>query len=352
MVALERKRGAVWPVRAAVLGVALLAFLFLLPMRLLPGEVREKEPEPTATLPVVESSPVPEAVEPVAGWDEGERIRLLTVEGTVEEMSLRDYLWGVTAAEMPASFELEALKAQTVAARTYCQYQRSAGEEKHPGADVCGDYTCCQAYLTREQATAGWGVDAWRYADKIDRAVAETDGLFCLYEGEPIDAVFFSSAAGRTVDAVAVWGTEVPYLRGVDSPEGTEVPGWQTVVTLTPGEFREKLLGAYPQAELSGEPEGWIRDLVADEAGLVLSVRLGGVELSGGQVRSLFGLRSAHFTVQAMEEEVTFQVTGYGHGVGMSQYGANAMAREGKSFQEILEWYYTGTKVGGEERKK
>lgn len=345
MVTKERKRGAVWPARAVILGVALLVFVFLLPLLLLPGEERtERDPLPTATLPVTE--PQPAAVEPVAGWDRSQSLRLLTVEGTVEELTLEDYLWGVTAAEMPASFELEALKAQAVAARTYCMYQRQAGGEKHPGADVCGDYTCCQAYLTREQAEASWGVDAYRYGEKITRAVAETDGLLCLYGDAPIDAVFFSSAAGRTADAVAVWGTEVPYLRGVDSPEGTEVPGWKTVVTLTPAEFREKLLGAYPQADLSGPPEGWFQDLKTDPWGMVLSVKMGGVELSGGQARSLFGLRSAHFTAGATQDAVTFWVTGYGHGVGMSQYGANALAGDGKNFQEILEWYYTGTRVG------
>ena len=343
----REKRRAAWPVRAAGMGLAMVVFLFLLPLLLLPGREGEEEPLPTATLPVAEpSAAAVEGVSPVEGWDESQRLRLLTVEGTVEELSLGDYLWGVTAAEMPASFELEALKAQTVAARTYCLYQREGGGEKHPGADVCGDYTCCQAYLTREQAEAGWGVDAWRYGEKISQAVAETDGLVCLYGGEPIDAVFFSSAAGRTADALAVWGTEVPYLKGVESPEGEEVPGWQTVVTIPRGEFAETLLAAYPQAELGGEAGGWIPGLTADEAGMVTSIRIGGVEMSGGQARSLFGLRSAHFTAEAAEEGVTFRVTGYGHGVGMSQYGANAMAGEGKSFQEILEWYYSGAKVG------
>lgn len=345
MVAQERRRAPVWPLRAAVLGIALVGLLFILPLLLLPGG--EEAPEPTATLPAVTPTAGETGVEPVAGWDEGQKLRLLTVEGTVEEMTLRDYLWGVTAAEMPASFGLEALKAQTVAARTYWMYQSSAGGKKHPEADVCGDYTCCQAYLTREQAEAGWGVDAYRYGEKISQAVAETDGLLCLYEGKPIDAVFFSSTAGRTVDAMAVWGKAVPYLKGVESPEGEEVPGWQTVVTLPTEEFRETFLAAYPQADLSGEEKDWFQDLTADEGGMVTSLKLGGVELSGGQVRSLFGLRSAHFTAAATADTVTFWVTGYGHGVGMSQYGANAMAGEGKNFQEILEWYYTGTKVGG-----
>lgn len=348
MVKQERRRPPAWPLRAAGLGLCLLLFLFLLPLLLLPGEEREErqgggEPLPAATLPLTE----PTAAAPINGWDASQTLRLLKTDGTVEELTLQDYLWGVTAAEMPASFRLEALKAQAVAARTYCLYQRSGEGEKHPGADVCGDYTCCQAYLTPEQAAVGWGSDAAQYAAKITQAVSETDGLLCLYEGEPIDAVFFSSAAGRTSDAVAVWGRNVPYLSAVDSPEGTEVPGWQTVVTFTPAEFTSRLQTAYPDVDLTAPPQDWFRDLVTDDSGMVTSLTIGGVSLSGGQARSLFGLRSAHFTAAATDTEVTFWVTGYGHGVGLSQYGANALAGEGKTFQEILEWYYTGITVGG-----
>ena len=349
MVKQERRRAPAWPLRAAGLGLCLLLFLFLLPLLLLPGEGGEdreppEDPLPTATLPLVEPAPSA-AAEPLRGWDAGQTLRLLKTDGTVEELTLQDYLWGVTAAEMPASFHLEALKAQTVAARTYCLYQRSGEGEKHPGADVCSDYTCCQAYLTPDQAAVGWGADAAQYSAKIAQAVSETDGLLCLYDGEPIDAVFFSSTAGRTSDAVAVWGREVPYLSAVDSPEGQEVPGWQTVVTFTPGEFTARFQAAYPDSDLTALPQEWFRDLTTDDSGMVTSVTIGGVSLSGGQARSLFGLRSAHFTAAATEEAVTFQVTGYGHGVGLSQYGANALAGEGRTFQDILEWYYTGVTV-------
>ena len=341
----ERPRAAApWPRRAMAVGVALLLLLFLLPLLLLPGEVPPAEtmPLPTATLPVV-----PPAATPVAGWDNGQSLKLLLPSGEVEEITLDEYLWRVVAAEMPASFHPEALKAQTVAARTYCLYQRSGAQSKHPGADVCADFTCCQAYLTREQAAAGWGAEAEWYSEKVARAVADTDGLLCLYGGQPIDAVFFSSAAGKTSDAVEVWGTDVPYLVSVDSPEGTEVPGWQTMVTFTPSEFSARLLAQYPEADLSGDPTGWFGGLTNDPSGAVAVITVGGVEMTGTKARSVFGLSSAHFTAAATAESVTFWVTGYGHGVGMSQYGANAMAGEGKSFQEILEWYYTGAQVSG-----
>ena len=337
-----------WPRQALVTGAVLLLLLFLLPFFFLPGEEepggRETpEPVPTATLPILE----PASVTPVPGWDGGQTLRLLKNDGSVETVTLSDYLWGVVAAEMPASFQSEALKAQTVAARTYCLYQRAGAGDKHPGADVCTDSACCQAYLTREQAAAAWGENAQRYSDKITEAVSDTDGLLCLYEGQPIDAVFFSSAAGKTSDAQEVWGSSVPYLASVDSPEGEEVPGWRTVVTFTPAEFREKFLSARPEADFSGDPMGWFQDLTTDDSGAVDTVTIGRVTVTGPQVRAIFGLRSAHFQAAATANTVTFWVTGYGHGVGMSQYGANALAGQGKNFQEILEWYYTGVTVAG-----
>ena len=332
-----------WTRKALLTGLIMVLLIFLLPFLFLSGEGEPRPaptPLPTATLPVLEGEP-----KPVSGWDGSQTLRFLGSGGEVEVMTLRDYLWGVVATEMPAAFQPEALKAQAVAARTYCFHLRQAPGDKHPDADVCGDYTCCQAYLTRAQAEENWGEDASRYVDKITQALDETDGLLCLYGGTPIDALFFSSAAGNTLDAVEVWGSEVPYLRSVTSPEGEEVPGWQTVVTFTPAEFTARFQAVYPDADLTVPFRDWFRDLTTDDSGVVTSVTIGGVCLSGGQARSLFGLRSAHFTAAATDTEVTFWVTGYGHGVGLSQYGANALAGEGKTFQEILEWYYTGVSV-------
>ena len=230
---------------------------------------------------------------------------------------------------MLASFEPEALKAQTVAARTYTLSKMERTVEAHPDADVCTDITCCQAYIDPADAAA----------------VADTDGMAALFQGQPIQAVFFSSAAGRTVDAVEVWGNAVPYLTSVDSPEGDEVPNYHSTVTVPLDEFKSKLLAQYPQADLSGEPAGWFANLVPNSAGGVETVDIGGTTVGGGSLRTLFGLRSTSFTVSASADGVTFSVTGYGHGVGMSQYGANALAKEGKSYDEILKWYYTGIDV-------
>ena len=277
--------------------------------------------------------------------NDGTPSRTITVliHGDVHEMTLEDYTAGALAAEMPASFEEEALKAQAVAARTYAL--NKGPTDNHPDADLCTDYACCQAWISRADAQANWGDSAIEYTNKITAAVAETGNQVILYDGQLIDAVFHSSSASATQDAVEVWGNAVPYLTSVDSPEGDEVPNYHSTVTVPLDEFKSKLLAQYPQADLSGEPAGWFANLVPNSAGGVETVDIGGTTVGGGSLRTLFGLRSTSFTVSASADGVTFSVTGYGHGVGMSQYGANALAKEGKSYDEILKWYYTGIDV-------
>ena len=319
----------------------LLLVVFLGPMLFLggPPEDPEEDPLPTATLPIDRTAITP-------GSDASRLVRVRMEDGTAATLTLADYLWRVVAAEMPASFEREALRAQAVTARTYTLYQMGIGTNpNHPEADMCTDIACCQAYLDPDQAAANWGDGASAYAAKITDAVSSTDGQAIFYEGALIDAVFFSSAAGRTLDAVEVWGGSVPYLTGVESPEGEEVPNYHTTVAVSLEDFRETVLAQYPQADLSGDPSGWFQSLRPTSSGGVNTVEVGGVVVKGSELRSLFGLRSAHFTVTAGAEGVAFSVTGYGHGVGMSQYGANAMARAGASWQEILEHYYTGVTI-------
>ena len=325
--------------QAAAAGLILLLALFLMPLALVSRGEGEL-PVESGSLPIDRT-----VVTPEPALDSAWQVKVKLADGRVETMAMDDYLWGVVAAEMPAAFESEALKAQAVAARTYTLTKLERTTDAHPEADLCTDVNCCQAYRTKEDAAASWGENAQMYTDKIAAAVADTDGVAVLYEGKPIQAVFFSSADGRTVDAVEVWGNSVPYLTGVDSPEGEEVPNYHSTVTLTAEEFRTAFLAQYPGADLSGDPSGWFSNTVSNSAGGVSSMDVGGVTVSGQDLRTLFSLRSTSFTVSAGAEGVIFSVTGYGHGVGMSQYGANAMAQEGKSYEEILKWYYTGVEV-------
>ncbi|MBP1759003.1 MAG: stage sporulation protein [Firmicutes bacterium] len=318
----------------------ILTLLFFLIPLILPGPDRVDEGKGTGEPGESEGSYQ-------GDWKElaGDQTLRVLLNGEVREMPINEYIWGVTAAEMPASFELEALKAQAVAARTYALRRAAVPNQNHPDADVCGDYTCCQAYISPEQAAANWGDNAEVYTAKITRAVADTGLEVIRYQGALIDAVFHSSSAGSTQDAVAVWGSSVPYLVSVNSPEGEEVPNFHSQVSLSAEEFRSAFLAAHAQANLGDDPKWWIGETVRNESGSVEQINIGGVLLRGSDVRSLYKLRSANFTVEAKGDQIVFQVAGYGHGVGMSQYGANTMATQGKGYRDILSWYYTGVTI-------
>ena len=279
--------------------------------------------------------------------DSAKRLRI-QIQGQVQEMDMGTYLLGVLRAEMPASFEEEALKAQAIAARTYTLYRiRGGGSANHPDADACDDHTCCKAYLSAEQAAANWGSMAVYYEEKLARAVRETDGEVLLYDGVPILAVFFSSADGSTQGAGDVWLNDLPYLRKVESPEDEAlVPNYYSTASFTAEEFKSLVLRAYPNADLSDDMSTWVSDIVRNDSDYVASVTVGGVKMRGNDLRTLLSLRSPSFTVECKNNAFTFHVTGYGHGVGMSQYGANALAKEGYSAEEIVQHYFSDTTVG------
>ena len=288
-------------------------------------------------------SPLPPSTDSAAGeqggtvYDSARMLRVL-IEGEVVEMDMETYLRGVVRAEMPASFAEEALKAQAVAARTYTVYKMEhGGSANHPEADACDQVTCCKAYRSEEDAAASWGISTSVYEEKIRKAVAETDGQMVLYDGSPILAVFHSSSPGATSNVEDVC---------VDSPETEEaVPNYYSQETFTLTEFKELFIAQYPTANLSGSPSNWFTNIQQTENGTVQSLQVGGVPLTGGELRTLLGLRSASFTISFSDDMVTFSVTGYGHGVGMSQYGANVLAADGMGYRDILAWYYTGTTV-------
>lgn len=303
-----------------------------------------------------EQTPQPEtAVEPdtislteesvSADLPDGEIKLRAKIGDSLQTVTMADYLPGVLRAEMPPTFAPEALKAQAVAERTYICYQMEKGAKPaHPDADVCDDASCCSAYLSEADARKKWGDNFAAYEEKIQAAVTATDGAVMLYAGEPIMAVFHSSSAGKTAACDDVWSAELPYLVSVKSPETADsVPDYYSVRTFSCDEFKRIFAASHPDADFGGT---WIKDRTENSSGRVERITVGGITVSGGEMRSLYGLRSTCFTVET-GDAVTFHVTGYGHGVGMSQYGAQELAKENKSWQEILKWYYTDITIGG-----
>ena len=255
----------------------------------------------------------------------------------VVQMDLDAYLTGVVLAEMPASFEPEALKAQAVVARTYTMRAHTRGG-KHESAAVCTDAACCQSYISPEDYLAAGGTQ--ENVDKIRNAVGSTNGQVLTYGGELIEATYFSCSGGVTEDAAAVWGADYPYLRSVESPGEEEAAYYSDTVVFSASEF-EGALGR----DLSGSPPSWFGLTTYTTGGGVASMEIGGTAYQGTTLRGLLGLRSTAFSVEADSGSVTITTRGFGHRVGMSQYGADAMAVLGSSYAEILAHYYQGTSL-------
>lgn len=263
----------------------------------------------------------------------GYEIPVRDPDGTRAYMDIDTYLTGVLLAEMPAEFHEEALKAQAVAARTYTWKAYTTGG-KHSDSSICTDSSCCQAYMTKEAYLARGGTT--ENLEKVRRAVEATSNLVLVHGGELIEATYFSSSGGRTEAAVEVWGRDFPYLQPVSSPE----EHFENTVSYSVSEF-QKLLGI----ELSGNPEEWFASVTFTDGGGVDTMQICGEAYTGVELRSLLGLRSTRFVMEAEDQTITITTTGYGHRVGMSQYGANTMAQEGSTWQAILQHYYPGTNV-------
>ncbi len=328
--------------RCILVSLLSLAFALLLPLalfRLAPA--RTSAPAPETAAPAEEAE---EAFRPRA--DESTTITFLR-DGQVRRVTLVEYLPGVLAGEMPAGFEPDALRAQATAARTFALFRELRGSPAHPGAAVCGDPACCQVWADEASLRERWGEDYELYHQRILAAVADTDGAYLTFGGEPILACFHSSSPGQTENSAAVWGAALPYLVSVDSPETAgDVPNFVSTLEVAPEDFREVILSEYPSCSITQTlPPDWLGTRTLDTGGRVASVRVGNVTVSGTRMRSLFGLRSACFTLEWTGRSFLFTVTGYGHGAGMSQYGANVMARDGSSWQEILAHYYPGTEL-------
>lgn len=264
-------------------------------------------------------------------------LSVIKEDGEIDPMELEEYLVGVVLREMPADFEVEAQKAQAVVARTYALRCYESGK-KHPGGAVCTDSGCCQGYLSPEAFLDMGGTEA--ALEQVRQAVAATRDEVLIYEGKLIEATYFSCSGGRTEDAVAVWGSDVPYLRSTDSPGEEGATHYTDTVTFTPREFSAAL-----GADLQGQPDSWLGEITHTQGGGVESMVIGGVTYKGTTLRQMLGLRSTAFTMTAIGNEIVVTTRGFGHRVGMSQYGAEAMAVSGSTYDDILEHYYQGTRL-------
>ena len=302
-------------------GILALGAVLLIPSGSVHGETAPQEP----LLLVVEAPGTKETI-------------TVLRDGGAQEEDFDTYLTQVVLSEMPADFAPEALKAQAVAARTFARRQMAGG--KHADADICDRNACCQACLSADALQERYGAAFDAAWDKASSAVQQTQDEVLTYGGALIDAVYFSCSGGSTEAAAAVWGTDVPYLQAVDSPGEQDAAPYASTVTCSPAEFAETLgLAA------DGDPAGWLGGTSYTAGGGVDTCTIRGQAYAGTRLRQLFGLNSTRFALRYADGVFRFDVRGYGHRVGMSQYGANAIARLGFDYQTILRYYYRGARI-------
>lgn len=304
--------------------MGLLLPVLLLSVVVLVGQPTTGDPVPETTLPLPQPEPQPMVLTVLSGENS-------------RQMELETYITAVVLGEMPASFETDALRAQAVAARTYT-LKRCIEGHRHGANTICTDYTCCQAYKDpSDYISEGGSPEA---VEKVRQAVADTDGEVLVYDGSLIVATYFSCAGDATEDAVAVWGEDYPYLRSVDSPGEQDAVYYTDSKCFTPEQLTTAL-----ELPLEGAVESWFGQISYTSGGGVDTMVIGGKTFRGTQLRSLLELRSAAFTVSVENGQILFRTKGFGHRVGMSQYGANAMAKSGKDYRQILTHYYTGVRI-------
>lgn len=272
-------------------------------------------------------------------------------EDQVVTVGLEDYIMCVVSSEMPASFEMEALKAQAIAARTYSvartiNFSIPENPVGHQKAALC-DTTHCQVYMNKEQIaqqrSAQWMADSW---PRIQEAVNDTAGQVLCYDGALAgQTLFHSSSGGRTENSEDVFVSAVPYLRSVDSPYEEEATHSNELTEIPISQFVETINSSIEGASITAEQTKNIKINARSSGDKALSVQVGNLSITGREIRTLFSLASANFKVSATEDSLLFVTNGYGHGVGLSQYGANGMAERGYTYDQILTHYYTGVEI-------
>ncbi len=263
-----------------------------------------------------------------------------TSTNDVKEISTQEYIFGVVAAEMPALYEEEALKAQAVAAYTFACYRKNKNIDKD--YDITDDHLSDQSFITLEEATARWGDNAQVYTEKINKAISEVQDYMITYNDEPILAVYHAISFGNTEDSKNVWGGDYPYLKSVESYGDKLSEGYISTLTVPEEKFKETLSS---KVEFIGSPQDFLGKINRTDAGGVKDIKICGNEVTGSQIRELFGLRSSNFEIEYKDGNFNFTVYGYGHSVGLSQNGADYMAKQGSDFKEILNHYYKNCKI-------
>lgn len=267
----------------------------------------------------------------------------------VEELDLEEYIMGVVASEVPASFDEEALKAQAIAARTFYMNKRNnpSKDEKSKGAEIC-DTTHCQVYMSKSERMAKWSKsEAENNWSKIQNAVLDTKGQVLTYEDSILEyPQFFATSSGRTEDAKDVFSIDVPYLKSEESKGEEIAPKYKTTVKIPINEFVDKINKKYTNANLKKDNvASMISTDSYTEARSVKEIKIGSITIKGTEFRELFNLNSTNFTLGFEKDIVRVNCKGYGHGVGMSQWGANVMAKNGATYDEILKHYYRGVEI-------
>lgn len=273
-------------------------------------------------------------------------INLLHIDtNQVETIKLDEYLYGVVAAEMPASYEIEALRAQAIVARTYTIFKVN-NKDKHENADICDSSLCCQAWISKENRMARWEEGKKEeYWKKITLAVDSTAGKYITYNNEPINAFFHSNSGGKTELPINVWGGSYPYLQSVETVGEDIYSTYASEVEISKDELIQKMLEKYSEFKIDFDLPECIKILEYTESNRIKKIKIGNIELSGIDVRNIFGLKSSNFKIQVLDNSIKFTVVGYGHGVGLSQSGSDALAKNGKKCEEIIKHYYKDVEI-------
>lgn len=264
----------------------------------------------------------------------------------IEELPIDGYLYGVVSGEMPANFEEEALKAQAIVARTYTMH-KIIDENKHKNADICDDSSCCQVWISKEDRFKKWAKeDKEKNWNKIVSAVDSTQGKIITYEGKPINAFFHANSGGKTEEVINVWGgNNYPYLKSVETIGENNYSQYKSEVTISKEELVKKVKKYHNDIKIEFGDKEPIKILERTDGDRIKIIRFGNIEVSGVEARTILGLKSANFNFKIEGDNIKFSVLGYGHGVGMSQTGADSMAKQGAKSEEIIKHFYTGVEI-------